>query len=64
MIPTVPSGDVDDLFRGLLIAVVAPIDMNTGAIARRTAGRESQALRRGRGHEAGEFGHAIAIEGL
>ena len=38
MIPTVPSGDVADLFRGRLIAVVAPIDMNTGAIARRTSG--------------------------
>jgi hypothetical protein len=64
MLPTLPSGDVDDRFRGLLIAVGAPIDVNTGAIEMRQAGRECQALRSGRGHEAVEFGHAIAIEGI
>ena len=64
MIPTIPSGDVDDRFRGLLIAVGAPIDVNAGASEMRQAGRECQALRSGRGDEAVKCGHAIAIEGL
>jgi hypothetical protein len=67
MIPTVTAGDVYDLVRGLIVAVVTLIDMNTGAIAMRNAGRTSQALRSGRGgrgHEAEELGHFRDLEGL
>jgi hypothetical protein len=63
MLPAGAPGHVDDRCRGLLVAVVAPIDMNPGAIAMRNAGRKAQARRSGRGHEAGECGHSIAIEG-
>jgi hypothetical protein len=38
--------------------------MNTGAIEMRQAGRKSQAVRSGRGNEAVEYGHSIAIEGI
>jgi hypothetical protein len=64
MIPAIPAGDVNDVFLGLRVAVVAPIDMETGAIEMRKAGRKAQALRSSRGNEAVEFGHAIAIEGI
>ena len=64
MRPTVPSGDGYDLCRGFPVAVVAPIDMHTGALERRHAGRTAPALRRGRGPEAGACGPAIAIAAL
>jgi hypothetical protein len=60
MSPAIPAGDVNDVFRRFRGAVVAPIYMETGTIKRRKA----QALRRGRGNEAAEFGHSIAIEGI
>ena len=64
MIPTVAPGDVHDLLLGLLVTVVAPIDMKTGAIEMGKARRQAQALGSGRGNEAVEFRHASSIEGI
>ena len=64
MIPAVTPGDVHDLRIGLLVAVVAPIDMETGAIERRKARRKTQALSGCGGNEAGEFGDSRGLEGL
>ena len=64
LIPTVAPGDMPDVLIRLLVAIVAPIDMNTGAIEMCNAGRQAQALRRGRRHEAAQFGHPSGIEGL
>src|SRR5215475_9228306 len=55
LIPTVAPGDINDVRIRLLVTIVAPVDMKTGAIEMGKAGRQSQALRRGRGHEAVEF---------
>jgi hypothetical protein len=64
MIPAIPPGDVHDLFSGCCVAVVASIDMNARAIQRATVGRQTQALSRGRGHQAGELSDPMGIEGL
>jgi hypothetical protein len=61
MIPAVPSGTRHNLFLRLLVAVVAPIAVNTRAIARGQAGRKAQALGSGRGHEAVECGDLLGM---
>ena len=62
MIPAIPSGDVHDLFLGLLVAVVAPIDMKARAIEMGKVGRKAQTLGRGSGYEAVEFRDPIVVE--
>jgi hypothetical protein len=62
MKPAIPSGDVNDLGRGLLIAVVAPIDMKARAIEMGKAGCKAQALGSRRGQKALEFRHPVSIE--
>ena len=62
MIPAVPLGDVHDLFLGLLVAVVAAIDMKARAIEMGKGGRQPQTLGGGSGNEAVEFGDPIGIE--
>jgi len=42
MIPAVPPGDGHALYRGCFIAVVAPIDMNTGALDMGQAGARAK----------------------
>ena len=44
LIATVASGDVHDMLLRLLGTVVAPINMKTGAIEMRKAGRQAQAI--------------------
>jgi hypothetical protein len=64
LIPAVPSGHRHHLCLRRLVAVVAPIDVNTRAIEMGHAGRKAQALGSGRGHEAGAFGDPRGIERL
>ena len=44
MIPAIPSGDVNDLFLGFLVAVVAPIDMKARRVEMDHSGGKPQAL--------------------
>ena len=62
LIPTIAAGDVNDVLIGLLITVVAAIDMKARAIEVGKAGRQSQALGRSRGNEAVECRHPIGVE--
>src|SRR5688572_19764702 len=62
MIPTVPSGNVNDLFLRLFVAVVASIDMKARAIEMGKARRKAQARGSGSSHEAVEFGYPISIK--
>jgi hypothetical protein len=64
MIPALPPGDVHDLCSGFFVAVVASIDMNAGALPMAKAGRKTQALSSGRGHQAVERSDPMGIEGL
>jgi hypothetical protein len=64
IIPALTAGEVHDLFRGLLVAVVAPIHMNARAIEMGKAGRKAQVLGRRRGHETVTCGHTRGIEGV
>jgi hypothetical protein len=64
MIPAITAGEVHDLFRGLLVAVVAPIHMNACAIEMGQAGRKAQVLGSRRGNETVKFGHTIGLEGV
>jgi hypothetical protein len=54
MIPTVASGDGQDLRLGLLLTVRAAIDMEAGALERRAGGGKAQARGGGGSHEAVE----------
>src|SRR6516162_11481004 len=62
MVAAIPAGDMYDVVLGLLVAVIAPIDMKAGAIQMGKAGRKAQALGRRRRNETVECGDAIAIE--
>jgi hypothetical protein len=64
VIPTVAPGEVHDRLIRLIVPMVTPRDMNTGAIEMGTAGHQAQARRSGRGHEAIACGHPRDIEGL
>ena len=64
MIPAVPPGAVHNLCFGFFGAVVASIDLKAGALQMAKARRKTQALSRGRGHQALEFGHPVGIQGL
>ena len=55
---------MNDLRVGLLVAVVAPVDMKTGAIEMGKTGRQSEALGRGSGNEAVERRDVSSIEGI
>jgi hypothetical protein len=44
LIPTVAAGDVHDVCLRLLVTVVAPIDVKTGASEMRKAGSKAQTL--------------------
>jgi hypothetical protein len=62
LIPTVATGDVNDMLLRRLVTVVAPIDMKTGTVEMGKAGRKAQALGRRSGNEAVEFGHAHGVQ--
>lgn len=64
LIPALPSGAGHALFRGCLVAVGAPIDMNARRVELAHAGCQTQALGRGCRKEAVAFGHPIGIEGI
>ena len=62
MISAIALGDVHDVLRGLIVAVIATIDMETGAIEMRKARRQAQALSGCGSKEAVEFRHPIVVE--
>ena len=64
MLPTLAPGPVKDLCIGFPVTVIAPVDMDTGALARRKARRHAYALSGGGGHETIECHHPIVIEGI
>jgi hypothetical protein len=57
LIATIAAGEVHDGRLGLLVTVVAPIDMKARTIEMGKAGRKAQALGSSRGNEAVEFRH-------
>ena len=54
MIPAIAAGDVHDLFHGLFVAIVAPIDMKARALEMGKTGRKAQGLGSRRGQQAVE----------
>jgi hypothetical protein len=64
MISAIALGDVHDVLRGLIVAVIATIDMAPGAIEMRQARRQAQARSGCGSKEAGEFRHPIVGERL
>jgi hypothetical protein len=57
MISAIALGDVHDVLRGLIVAVIATIDMETGAIEMCKARRQARALSGCGSKEAVEFRH-------
>ena len=55
LIPTVAAGDVHERRLGLLVTLVAAIDMKTRALEMGKARRKAQALGSGSGNEAVEL---------
>jgi hypothetical protein len=64
MVPAVPPRAVNNLFRELLIAVIAPIDRKARAIEMGKTGRKAQMVGSGSGYEAVEFRHPKGIGGI
>jgi hypothetical protein len=64
MVPAITAGDVHDLFYGLFVAIVAPIDMQARAIEMGKAGRKAHVLGSRSGHETVKFVHPIGIESI
>jgi hypothetical protein len=64
MISAIALGDVHDALRGLIITVIATIDMDTSAIEVRQARRQAQALSGCGSKEAVEFRPPVVVEGI
>jgi hypothetical protein len=64
MIPTIAPGPVHARRTGRRVTVIAPVDLESGAIERRQARRQAEALRSCGGHETIACRHPRGIEGL
>jgi hypothetical protein len=64
MISTLTVGTGHDLFVRRLIALLTALDMEAEASEMRAGRGKAQALRSGRGNEAGEFRHPNVVEGI
>ena len=64
MIATIALGDVHNLFLGLLVAVVATIDMKARRVEVRRGWTQAQTRGGAHRHETVEFCHPIGIEGI